>query len=128
MGAGFVFSDLNNEDHHGSCHCSVGGDLSSLRAEAVALDILLDHTSAHASLVFMTDSLSLMQTLESWDWADFFPIPHLQKHCDVIEQLSAKIRARDGVTVLVKVKSHLGVPLNEAADVEADKGCESKDV
>eukprot|EP00961_Rhodomonas_salina_P152397 2051422-Rhodomonas_salina.1 len=66
-----------------------------------------------------------MQTLEGWDREDFFPLPALQKHRDVIEPLSAKIRARGATTTLVKVKAHSGVPLNEAADVAADLGCSS---
>lgn len=91
----------------------------------MALDLLLDNTAADRDLVVLTDSLSLMQTLEEWDREDFFPLPALQKHRDVIEPLSAKIRARDATTTLVKVKAHSGVPLNEAADVAADLGCSS---
>eukprot|EP00961_Rhodomonas_salina_P055077 740028-Rhodomonas_salina.1 len=50
MGAGFVFAETNDPHHHGAHHCSVGGDLSSLRAEAAALDLLLDHTDESAKL------------------------------------------------------------------------------
>eukprot|EP00961_Rhodomonas_salina_P165475 2229423-Rhodomonas_salina.1 len=67
MGAGFVFSDDNNDEHVGSHNCAVGGDLSSLRAEAAALDLLLDSTDQQRKLVVFLDSLALMQTLEGWD-------------------------------------------------------------
>eukprot|EP00961_Rhodomonas_salina_P204835 2764871-Rhodomonas_salina.3 len=69
-----------------------------------------------------------MQTLEGWDRADFFPLQALQKHRDVIEPLSAKFRARQSPTILVKVKAHSGVPLNEAADRDADRGRSSSEV
>eukprot|EP00961_Rhodomonas_salina_P204834 2764871-Rhodomonas_salina.2 len=46
MGAGFVFAATNDAAHQGSHCCAVGGDLSSLRAEAVALDLLLDNTAS----------------------------------------------------------------------------------
>eukprot|EP00961_Rhodomonas_salina_P018334 246432-Rhodomonas_salina.1 len=69
MGAGFVFLDDsdNNDEHVWSHNCAVGGDLSSLRAEAAALDLLLDCTDQQWKLVVFLDSLALMQTLKGWD-------------------------------------------------------------
>eukprot|EP00961_Rhodomonas_salina_P200533 2705220-Rhodomonas_salina.2 len=101
MGAGFAFAATNDAAHQGSHCCAVGGDLSSLRAEAVALDLLLDNTASDRTLVALTDSLSLMQTLEG---------------------------ARQSPTILVKLKAHSGIPLNEAAYRKADRGCASSKV
>eukprot|EP00961_Rhodomonas_salina_P264538 3575534-Rhodomonas_salina.1 len=80
MRAGFVFAETNDESHRGSDNCFVGGDLASLRAEAAALDMLVDRTVDDSKLVAFTDSLALMYALEAWDRDDFFPIPELQKH------------------------------------------------
>eukprot|EP00961_Rhodomonas_salina_P067321 904048-Rhodomonas_salina.1 len=44
MGAGCVFAVSNDDSHQGSYNCSVTGDPASLLAEAVAMDLLLDHT------------------------------------------------------------------------------------
>eukprot|EP00961_Rhodomonas_salina_P233846 3160034-Rhodomonas_salina.1 len=44
MGAGCVFADTNDDSHSGSHNCAVSGEAASQRAEAVALDLLLDHT------------------------------------------------------------------------------------
>ena len=41
---------------------------------------------------------------------------------DIILPILHLLAARTAVTTLVKVKSHSGVPLNEAADVMADQG------
>eukprot|EP00961_Rhodomonas_salina_P039311 528429-Rhodomonas_salina.1 len=57
MGAGCVFADMNDELHQGSHNCAVGGEASSLRAEAVAMDLLLYHTEPDRDLVALTDSL-----------------------------------------------------------------------
>eukprot|EP00961_Rhodomonas_salina_P204265 2756370-Rhodomonas_salina.1 len=120
-----VFAETNDPHHHGAHHCSVGGDLSSLRAEAAVMDLLLDHTDKSVKLVVFTDSLALMRLLDGCDRADFFPLPELQQHSDIMDKLSGKLNARSGETVIVKIKSHTDVPLNELADGEANKGCTS---
>eukprot|EP00961_Rhodomonas_salina_P122090 1643959-Rhodomonas_salina.1 len=121
MGAGCVFFPLNDDKHRGAHNCAVSGEAASLRAEAVALDLLLDHTDPDRNLVALTDSLSLMLLLDGWDRQDFIPRAEFQKHKDVIIPLAVKIAARTGLTTIVKVKSHMGVPLNEEADMEANK-------
>eukprot|EP00961_Rhodomonas_salina_P065209 877272-Rhodomonas_salina.5 len=63
-----------------------------------------------------------MLILDGWDQQDFIPQAKLQKHKDVIVPLAVKLAAHPGETVLVKVKSHMGVVLNEEADVEANTG------
>eukprot|EP00961_Rhodomonas_salina_P266182 3598063-Rhodomonas_salina.3 len=69
-----------------------------------------------------------MLLLDGWDQQDFIPRAEFQKHKDVIIPLAVKLAARTETTVLVKVKSHMGVPLNEAADVEANNGLLSCDL
>eukprot|EP00961_Rhodomonas_salina_P228492 3088052-Rhodomonas_salina.1 len=63
-----------------------------------------------------------MLILDGWDRQDFILWVELQKQKDVLVPLARKLAARTGETVLVKVKSHMGVALNEEADVEANKG------
>eukprot|EP00961_Rhodomonas_salina_P204671 2762167-Rhodomonas_salina.1 len=84
MGAGCVFAMTNDAFHQGSHNCAVSGEAASLRAEAVALDLLLDHTDSSRKLVALTDSLSLMLILDGWDRQDFIPRAEFQKHKDVI--------------------------------------------
>eukprot|EP00961_Rhodomonas_salina_P288244 3895071-Rhodomonas_salina.1 len=104
MGSGCVFAATNDSHHQGSHNCAVRGEASSLRAEAVALDLLLDHTDPERDLVALTDSLSLMLILDGWDWQDFIPQIEFQRHQDVIVPLAVKLAARTGTTTLVKVK------------------------
>eukprot|EP00961_Rhodomonas_salina_P063568 854303-Rhodomonas_salina.3 len=80
------------------------------------------HRDPSRKLVALTDSISLMLILDGWDRQDFIQLVELQKHKDVIVPLARKLAERTGETVLVKVKSHMGVALNEEADVEANKG------
>eukprot|EP00961_Rhodomonas_salina_P190729 2573467-Rhodomonas_salina.1 len=103
MGVGCVFATTNNELHQGAHNCAVSGEAALLWAEAVVLDLLLDHTDPSQKL------------------AEF------QKHKDVIIPLAVKLASRAGETVLVKVKSHMGVSLNEEADIEANKGLSSQE-
>eukprot|EP00961_Rhodomonas_salina_P164885 2221844-Rhodomonas_salina.3 len=113
--------------HQGAHNCAASGEAASLRAEAVALYLLLDHTDPSQKLVALTDSLSLMLILDGWDRQDFIPRAEFQKHKDVIIPLAVKLASRSGETVLVKVKSHMGISLNEEADIEANKGLSSQE-
>ena len=61
----------------------MGGPPSSFRAEAAALDLLLDSADPDRELVVLLDSLSLIRTLQAWDRVDFFPIPDSLLHKDV---------------------------------------------
>eukprot|EP00961_Rhodomonas_salina_P072501 974269-Rhodomonas_salina.4 len=93
MGAGCMFAVTNDEPHQGSHNCSVSWEAASLRAEAVALDLLLDHTDPCRKLVALTDSLSLMLILDGWDSQDFILQAEFQKHKDVIVPLAVKLAA-----------------------------------
>eukprot|EP00961_Rhodomonas_salina_P257553 3480320-Rhodomonas_salina.1 len=62
--------------------------------------MLVDRTADDRKLVAFTDLLALMYALEAWDRDNFFPIPELQKHSNVILPLFQKIRNRKAETVL----------------------------
>jgi ribonuclease HI len=131
MGAGVAFCPLSLAalgslgDEMQNCCASVGGPPSSLRAEAAALYLLLLETPPFCQLTVLMDSLGLLQTLQRWGRLDFSPRPEVQKHLDIICPILELLAARSETTTFVKVKSHSGVPLNEAADVLADMGTES---
>ena len=74
------------------------------------------------------DSLCLLQTLQRWGRLDFSPRPEIQKHYDIIFQILELLAERTATTTQVKVKSHKGIPLNEAADVLADAGTEFREI
>jgi hypothetical protein len=106
----------------------VGGPPSSFRAEAAALDLLLDSADPDRELVVLLDSLSLIRTLQAWDRVDFFPIPDSLLHKDVLTSIVSKLSIRSKTTILVKVKSHTGVPMNEEADYAAELGRQAEEV
>ena len=131
MGAGVAFCPLSLAalgslgDEMQNCCASVGGPPSSLRAEAAALYLLLLETPPSCQLTVLMDSLGLLQTLQRWGRLDFSPLPEVQKHLDIICPILELLAARTATTTFVRVKSHSGVPLNEAADVLADMETES---
>ena len=123
MGAGVAFCPLGTDfPGMSNCFAGVGGDLSSLRSEAAALYLLLQETPPELALTVLMDSLGLLQTLQRWGRLDFAPKPEVQKHFDIILPILELLNQRTALTTLVKVKSHAGVPLNEAADALAELG------
>ena len=110
------------------CCAAVGGPSSSLQAETAVLYLLLLETPPSLRLTVLMDSLGLLQTLQRWGRLDFSPRPEIQKHYDIIFQILELLAESTATTTLVKVKSHSGVPLNEAANVLADAGTESLEI
>jgi hypothetical protein len=102
----------------------VGGPLSTLRSEAAGLHALLAETPLEVPLLVFIDSLVLLLILLRWGSADFWPSPEDVRHFDVIVPCMELLRARRAATMLVKVKSHSGLLLNERADWAAELGRE----
>ena len=100
----------------------VGGPLSSLRAEAASLYVLVSRTPSDVHLLVFIDCLGLLLILLKWGKADFWPDPNDLVHFDVILPLVTLLRSRLGRTLLFKVKSHSGCLQNERADAQAGQG------
>ena len=117
MGAGAV---LGHQQPSATFSARVGGPPSTLRAEAAALDLLLQHVNPAEDLLIFCDSLSLLQIIQRWGSLDYWPCADDLLHFDVISTVLDKLRSRPGRTLLVKVKSHCGCMMNERADEAAD--------
>jgi len=110
----------------------VGGPLSSLRAEAVALLLLLHYlltlpASATAPLLVFVDNLTLLLILQKWGQRNYNPEPKDIVHFDVIDQLLKALRQWPSQVRLVKIKSHTGCLLNERSDEQVDIGYSTED-
>ena len=110
----------------------MGGPLSSLRAEAVALLLLINYlltfpASAMAPLLVFVDNLTLLLILQKWGQLNYNPEPKDIVHFDVIEQLLKALRQWPSQVRLVKIKSHTGCLLNERSDEQVEIGYSTAD-
>ena len=122
MGAGYVTGTAQETET--SFSASVGGPLSTLRAEGASLlRLLLDlRDGSSTPLLVFVDCLVLLDILQRWGQVSFHPHPADVVHFDVIFPLLDELRQRTGPVRLVKVKSHTGCLLNERADEWAERG------
>ena len=122
MGAGYVSGTAPEAET--SFSASVGGPLSTLRAEGASLlQLLLDLSKESSTpLLVFVDCLVLLDILQRWGQVSFHPHPDDIVHFDVIFPLLNELRRRTGPVRLVKVKSHTGCLLNERADEWAERG------
>ena len=118
MGAGFCF---NNDELSGAFH--VDGEPVSLRAEAAAMyHMLVAARGSDKALAVMCDSLGLLQLLRGYRKQDFVYHDDMTAHFDLIRLILQELNKRKSETILIKVKSHVGIELNETADVLAKQG------
>jgi len=125
MGAGVVVGKGRVPDFNMSF--PVGGPLATLRSEAAALEALMAWAADDVPLLVFVDCLALLAILARWGQEDFWPDNTEIKHFDIIESCLHRLRSRRAATLLVKVKSHSGILMNERADALADLGCSSED-
>ena len=123
MGAAFV----SMRNRLPSRSVTVLGSASSTRPELTGIALALEASPSDEDLTILTDSLVSMTTLFSLRRADF----PLSLHGNACKQLLTHVvtllnrrHAAGVVTRLVKVKSHCGEPLNEAADALASAAAE----
>ena len=107
-----------------SFSASVGGPLSTLRAEeASLLQLLLDLSNDLSTpLLVFVDCLVLLDILQRWGHVSVHLQPADVVHFDVIFPLLNELWLQKGPVWLVKVKSHAGCLLNERADEWAEWG------
>jgi ribonuclease HI len=98
--------------------------VSSSRPELVALAECLEDHGDDVSLLYLTDSESILQDIHRWIGCGSklnlskSPVHVLKK---IIIKLQKRVQA-GAATLLVKVKTHRGDPLNEEADIRAEMG------
>ena len=126
MGAAFV----SMGDRLPARSVTVLGSESSTRPELTGIALALEASPSGEDLTILTDSLVAMTTLYSLRRADF-PLSLHRNACrqlitHVVKLLNER-QAAGVVTRFVKVKSHRGEPLNEAADALASAAAEADD-
>jgi ribonuclease HI len=123
MGAAFV----SMRNRLPSRSVTVLGSASSTRPELTGIALALEASPSDEDLTILTDSLVSMTTLFSLRRADF-PLSLHGNACRTllthVVTLLNRRHAAGVVTRLVKVKSHCGEPLNEAADALASAAAE----
>ena len=100
--------------------------MSSNRPELVALRECLEAHPDNENLLYLTDSESTLQAI-NLKWIGGGTKLSLVKTTDadvlrvIIVKLQQRVKAR-AVTLLIKVKTHRGCPLNEEEDIRAEMG------
>ena len=119
MGAGVVLQDEHLSQARVTHAVKVGGDPSSFRAEAAALDQALLHAPSDCPLTVFTDSINVIFALKAFRSQEFARDITRQKNADIIAKILVKVNERTAPTHIMKVKSHRGAHLNELADSAA---------
>ena len=126
MGAAFV----SMGDRLPARSVTVLGSASSTRPELTGIALALEASPVGEDLTILTDSLVAMTTLFSLRRADF-PLSLHRNACRLLITHVVKLlndrQAAGVVTRFIKVKSHRGEPLNEAADALASTAAEADD-
>ena len=99
--------------------------LSSNRPELVALRECLEAHDDHIDLLFLTDSEATLQSIHKWiDGGSKLNLSR-SPDADVLETIILKLQKRveaGATTLLIKVKTYRGDPLNEETDIRAKHG------
>jgi ribonuclease HI len=124
MGAGFIV--LKNPKATGSIRVGRTEEgTDSTRAEMAALLEVLIGADVNENLVVMVDNQSILREISRWVGEGGRTFLALSANPDILRMIIGRLRmriAQGTATVLCKVKSHRGEPLNEAADDLADLG------
>ncbi len=140
MGAGFCTlkelhwgrRDLRDREsilRHNARYCAGVGrgneGASSNRAEHASLLLWLRKTHRTQDLLYLTDSDSLLKTISKWvgegTRANLATTPDGDIVREIVQILQERVTAGAN-TFFIKIKSHRGEPLNEAADSRAEQG------
>ena len=125
MGAGAVYylpTALQQQGQPTQVTALIEGTVSSIRPEAAALQLLLQKLPTEADAVVFTDSLSLMSSLVTYSSRAGRRRALSSPHAPTLTRIAELLANRQGHIRLVKVKSHMGMPLNAEADKLADVG------
>ncbi len=124
MGAAFVAKDGRVQARS----VAVFGQAYSIRPELTSTALALEECPIEEDLTILTDSLSLMDLLQSMQRGDFLlslyrhSVRHLLLH--VVKLLNRRTAAGH-ITHFIKVRAHRGEPVNKAADALAAAAADS---
>lgn len=136
VGSGFIAtSGLYGVAAHPQPRAIVGGDgitVAELRAVWRAVSALIESPDARAHVTILTDSASALGYLRRWKAGqEIYPggyqlqVQRSSGNPSSLEQLAEQLRYDGDRYALLKVRGHVGHPLNEAADSLARLGLRS---
>ena len=99
--------------------------MSSNRPELVTLRECLEVHPDHENLLYLTDSEETLQVINKWIGGGAKLSLARSPDGDVLRAIIVKLQKRvqaGAATLLIKVKTHRGDPLNEEADIRAEMG------
>ncbi len=99
--------------------------MSSNRPELVALRECLEAHPHNENLLYLTDSEATLQVINKWIGGGAKLSLAKTVDADILRVIIVKLQQRvkaKAATLLIKVKSHRGYPLNEEADIRAEMG------
>ena len=102
-----------------------GEGMSSNRQEVVTLQECLEAHPDNENLLYFTDSETTLQAINKWLGGGAKLSLAKTADADVLKAIIVKLQQRvtaKAATLLIKVKSHRGCPLNEEADIRAEMG------
>eukprot|EP00961_Rhodomonas_salina_P251559 3401136-Rhodomonas_salina.3 len=104
----------------------VGSPASSFRVELAAIWLTLtdENFPPDMQLNIYTESLDAIFSIQHWGHQDFRPNMKLQYSSDIMSQLLTALNECTAETHFIKVKSHRGCVLNEAANMAAEEGAD----
>jgi ribonuclease HI len=97
----------------------------SNRPELVALRECLEDHPDNENLLYLTDSEATLQVINKWIGGGAKLSLTKTEDEDVLKSIIVKLQQRvkaKAVTLLIKVKTHRGCPLNEEADIRDEMG------
>jgi ribonuclease HI len=100
-------------------------DVNSNRPEQVDLTECLEDHEDNISLVYLTDIETILQDIHRWIGGRAKLNLSKMPDTDVLKRIILKLQKRvqvGSVTLLVKVKTQRGDPLNEEADIRSEVG------
>ena len=99
--------------------------LSSNRPELVALRECLKAHDDHIDLLYLTDSEASLQAIHKWIGCGAKLNLSKSADADVLKVIVLKLQKRveaGAATLLIKVRSHRGDPMNEETDIRTELG------
>ncbi len=99
--------------------------MSSNRPDLVALRECLESHADNENLLYLTDSEATLQTIDKWIGEGAKLSLEKTEDEDILRVIIVKLQQRvkaKVATLLIKVKTHRGCPLNEETDIRAERG------
>ena len=129
MGAGFCC--LHRSDMAGCIR--VGREQEGTRSnrpELAALEAALRQVDGAEDILYLCDNESVLTEVNGWIGEGGKATSATAPNADIMRKVLCSLRMRitaGSATILVKVKSHRGEPINEQADDMVDEGRQGKD-